>query len=467
MKLHPYQELGSNWLSKKRWAILADEMGLGKTVQAISAMDPEWRICVVCPAVAKLNWRNEFEKFDAHKRDIRIIGDTKTLQKPPGEKTVTITSYECVGSVLNSLSDSYKFDLVVIDEAHFVKSIETKRTKAILGRSGLIRFTQRMWLLTGTPCPNNASEVWTALYTFGATKLPFDQFVKTYCDTVETGFGTKIIGSKTDQKSLESFQGLIEPILLRRTMEEVGEQLPDIQVSTVVVQPCEVKIKEHRDLFKYFIPVNRVDDLKKELEEQYGLVNSIMKDNKMSHELLEVLKRESNSLMTWRRYNGLQKLDAVAQMVREELNADPKLKIVIFGLHRSCLEGLRLKLSEFKPCVVWGGSDQFKVEKYIESFQAAFHPTRVFIGQIKAAGTAITLTASNQVIFIERDWTPGNNEQAAARCRRIGQKKKTVFVRNIILDDPIERRIDELLNQKSTEVKKLFKKKPKSVEELL
>jgi SNF2 family DNA or RNA helicase len=90
----------------------------------------------------------------------------------------------------------------------------------------------------------------------------------------------------------------------------------------------------------------------------------------------------------------------------------------------------------------------------IDQFQA--NPkVRVFIGQLQACSTAITLHAANQVVFVEQSWTPSDNAQAAKRCHRIGQKNP-VFVRMLGLAKSVDEAVAKVLARKSQMISELM-----------
>ncbi len=189
-RLFPYQQQGINWLITKQLALLADEMGLGKSAQAIISADKLLlqRILVVCPAVARLNWEREFGKFSTFSRKFIIVKTGKDII--PSDHSVIISPDLCTRVATTSLG---KFDLVILDEAHYFKNLNAKRTRAIFGKGGLIheqtrqtssatptqssdQTSARIWCLSGTPAPNHAGELWPILRTFGRTCLSHEDF---------------------------------------------------------------------------------------------------------------------------------------------------------------------------------------------------------------------------------------------------------------------------------------------------
>jgi SWI/SNF-related matrix-associated actin-dependent regulator of chromatin subfamily A-like protein 1 len=438
--LFPYQIEGAAWLASKTVALLADDMGLGKSAQVIAALDQirAERVMVVCPAAARVNWIREFQKFSSYPREYEVWTERK--QKLSASKSV-IASYD-----LASLSSQFiegSFDALVLDEAHFLKTLETKRTKAILGREGLVRRAGRVWALTGTPAPNHPGELWPLLYTFGATTLKYGGFVDRYCESYETGYGRQIVGA--EKRRIAELRGILAPLMLRRKKEEVLKDLPPIFFQDLTVEPGPVDIELIPSFHEYTFPSDRRD----ELEEKLAFERKKLEAADMEH--LEAL---AQSVSTLRRYSGLQKVEPVADLIKEELLNKSYKKIVVFAIHRDVIEGLRSRLKDFGAVTLYGGTPPEKRQKHIDSFQRDAE-TKVFIGQIQAAGTALTLTAASNVLFVEQDWVPGNNSQAAMRCHRIGQQLP-VFVRVAGLATSIDERIAQVLRRKMVDHTAIF-----------
>ena len=122
-------------------------------------------------------------------------------------------------------------------------------------------------------------------------------------------------------------------------------------------------------------------------------------------------------------------------------------KIVIFAYHTDAIQTLYDKLKDFNPVVVAGGMATADRQAAIDNFQDD-PKVRVFIGQITACSTAITLTAANQVAFVEMDWVPAVNAQAAKRCHRIGQTKP-VIVRTFGLVNSVDEIVAKTLAKKA------------------
>lgn len=453
-ELFPYQVEGAKWLSTRRTAILADEMGLGKSCQAITAADlaQAKNVLVLCPASARVNWVREFEKFSNYPpenspRSFTVLFDRKT-EILPGNSAVA--SYDIAAACPEKFSRPW--DLMILDEVHFLKSAEAKRTHAVLGKEGIVRHAARIWAITGTPAPNNASELWPLLFTFGVTTLSFEKWVERFCNSYSYQGRRQISGTKMSR--VGEVKALLKPHMLRRMKDEVMKELPPIFFQQMFVEPGIVEIELEASFTHWIYPEDRKQELFDKLKKEEELVEATIGHAGLGREGMMALEALATSVSTLRRYIGLQKVPPVAEMIADELERNAYEKVVIFAIHRDVIEGLRTRLAKFGAVTLYGGTEPDKRHRNIQRFQT--NPKcRVFIGNITAAGTAITLTAAHNVVFVEQDWVPGNNAQAAMRCHRIGQKKP-VTVRFVGVADSIDEHIAETLRRKVKELTALI-----------
>lgn len=431
MKLFPFQKTGVEFLSSKRHALLADEMGLGKSAQAICAADDivAVRILILCPAVARFTWDREFRKFSAFNRSTQIILDGS--QCPSPSHRIVICSYElAVRLKAKGAFANQRFDVLILDEAHFLKNPTAKRTKAVLGKTGLVRHAHHCWMLTGTPMPNHPGEYWVLLKVFGLTRLTYYQFVMKYCRMVpgwSAGDPIQIAGA--NRAAYPELRKILDRIQLRRVKTEVMKDLPSISFGEILVAPGYYKTTLPEDFDK--------------AEGERGLAEMLL---------------TSPSVATLRRINGLQKVVPVISLVDDELKAKEYDKIIIFCIHREVVAKLYLEFKErgFDPVAVTGETSARLRQDSVDRFQVDPN-CKIFIGNIKAAGTAITLTAAHQVLFVEQEWTPGDNAQAAMRCHRIGQTKP-VNVRCVGIAGSIDEKINGILRRKTQDITELLGK---------
>lgn len=447
-QLFPYQKQGAEFLAKRTFALLFDEMGVGKSAQAIAACDLRGAkdILVICRAVARENWRREFEKFETTKRDCHIIySRSDMLNSLSG---VVVCSYETLPLVLDDYS--LRFDCVVVDESHYVKEPNAARTRNVLGKTGAIRRGGATYLLTGTPTPNHAGELWPAIYTSGRTRLGYEQFVERYCTYRDTSYGRQITGSTLEPDKITELREILKPISLRRTKEDVNLELPPITYNEIFLKPGKVDLIMCQSFRGYVVPSDMTHLLEKQMEKELGVFQGIVNGG-FTDEAMRALEANAKNIMTLRRYNSMQKVEPVVELVSEELRANAYAKIVIFAIHRDTVVNLQEKLSkEFGAVLLFGGTKSSRIIDRVDKFQNT-EKCRVMVAQLHAAGTSLTFTAANQVMFVDQDWVPGNNAQAAARCHRIGQKKP-VTVRCVALEHSIDQHISAILTRKTKEI---------------
>jgi SNF2 family DNA or RNA helicase len=375
-KLYPYQLLGSQFLAANKRAYLADVPGLGKTAQAIRAImvlqgtsGTIMHILVVCPAVAIPVWQSEWAKWWPAGRPPTIVSYAKLAKSPPGSQI---------------------FDLVILDEAHYVKSPEAKRTRAALVHAAR---AERAWLLSGTPMPNNPSELYTVFNNLWPERIPPEiktahQWMDHFCtwyQPAERGWGPRITGSKNTKQLVEMLNGGTREhwraIMLRRRVQDVDLQLPPLRLH-VVPLPADVDFAEELETYV----------------EEAGVETA-----------------------TVRRLLGAHKASRIARIVGDE-QLSP---IVLMYHHRDTGRELRHRLIvRGWRCYGFDGSHTVPQRAHeVERFQNDPKGPKCMIVQQQAGGTAITLTAAAEIILVEPDWSPGVNAQAIKRVHRIGSTR--------------------------------------------
>lgn len=437
IKLYDHQIEGVDFLISKNHGLLADDMGLGKTLQAIKAATALKlkSIHIICPAVAKFNWEKEFQEYGD--LSFKVAGEGEKFFNSP----FVITSYEYASKYAAQYAKR-KRDLLIVDEWHYLKNPEANRTKNIIGKGGLIHSSKRLWALTGTPAPNHAGELWTLLFVFGLTKLSYDGFISKYCQCYieNKGYGNKTVITGTNTKQSPELKKILKRCSLRRLKKDVLDLPP--------IRHCPYYIEGDDDgkIFK------RHPELKEKLLiEQQKLLDQVGSDLLISDDkLLQSLQFLSQSISSLRRYHGLKKMNSTINLLRSELSAKAYDKIVVFGVHSDVLKYLQRGLHEFESVMIIGETPDKKRKEAVERFQNG--SAQIFFGNVKAAGTALTLTAASNAIFIEQDWVPGNNAQAADRIYRIGQNLN-VLIRYIIIKNSLDDKITSALIRKIKEIK--------------
>lgn len=456
LPLADFQLDGARFLADRPHAFLADEMGVGKSAQAVRACDlaGAQQILVLVPASARVNWVREFAKFSPLDRDAVPILDGKMTPCVTG---ITVCSYDLLASnaKLRKSLLVRRWDVIILDEAHYLKERKSRRTKAVYGRKGdgvggLAERSRHCWRLSGTPAPNNVSEIWTHLRSAGLYERDWYAFVTEFCTGFDSDYGFKINGTK----NADRLKTLLQPFLLRRKKADVMPELPPLKFEHHTVEPSPV---DHQIYFAETLMPNGEQRFKAEVERQNALAKTTFNGVKARANIsdaLAVLSGAASSLGTLRRWIGLSKVPGYLAHVLPELQSGKIKKLVVFAYNVQVIQGVMAGLREFNPVAIYGETPPAKRQKYIDAFQQDT-TTRVLVGQLQAAGTAITLTAAHRLDVLQESYVPGENAQAIMRCHRKGQTKP-VLVRFFGCARSIDADITRAHMRKADELLKVF-----------
>lgn len=409
-QLRPYQISGVERLleitKKRHSALLADEPGLGKTIQVAEFINrtKPWSVLIVCPASLRINWKHELDIWLTH---------------IPEE--LTIVSYNLVGRICGT------FDLAVFDEAHYLKNSQAKRTEECLE----IKADTKLFL-TGTPVVNRPSEAFNILKACGM-KISRKDYEKRYCNahliTVPGRKKRKVWDTSGASHIDELNASLRKHIMVRRTKEEVLPELPD-KIRQVI--ELDIWVPESDRMKAFGDSYSSMDNADKALDSTKRIAFT-----ELSEEFLET---------------SMAKVPYVSEFVLQLLQEEEK--VVVFAHHRIVIDMLEssFAVNRIRVSKVYGGMSDEQKNRAVEDFQNG--DNRVFIGQIQAAGTGLTLTASSTVVFAELDWVPGNIIQAEDRCHRFGQKNP-VRVFHIATSDSVDAKMIHAFVKKQEIIEKL------------
>ena len=394
--------------------ILADDMGVGKTTSAtIAAIESgAKKVLVICPATLKLNWKREIENYSDDK--ISIIES-----KNWSSGRFIIINYDILKNFhsldkkdeITTILDE-NFDLVIIDEAHYISNTKAQRTKLA---NDIVKKIGKVWLLTGTPMTSRPMNYYNLLRLVESrVARNWVSYVKRYCEGYQINKGGRKIWLTHGASNLDELRDRTKQKVLRRLKEEILD-LPD-----KIITPIFLEI----DSAEY----------KKEVGEYLDWAN----ENKN-----ESLTIQLNKLMKVRQIIAKEKLNNTFELIDQCLEQDKK--VIVFT---NFTEPLMEIWSKYKKMAVplYGRMNQEQRQESVDSFQN--NPkTKIFVSNIKAGGVGITLTAGEVVIFNDLSFVPSDMAQAEDRAFRIGQKKN-VSCMYPIFDNTLERIIYNIVQKK-------------------
>lgn len=414
--LFSFQKEGVEFIEKNNGrAYLADEMGLGKTVQSLSwlVLHPAKRpAIIIVPASLKLNWEKEIFMW-MKKPNVQILSGTK-IYTPTAK--IIIINYDILHAWVNKLKE-LKPQVIITDEAHYYKSNKAKRTKAI---KSLAKGVPHFIALSGTPIVNRPIELYNAINIIKPSLFPNSwHFLHRYCGAKNNGFGWDFSGASNTQ---ELHQRLSETIMIRRLKKDVLKELPD-------------KIRS-------FVPI-AIENRKEYNSAERNFIQYIRRTKGPA------AAEKASGAETLTAIEGLKQLAIKGKMSKVvdwiETFIETGEKLVVFAIHK---ETINILMEKFKNRAVKidGSVSRDNRQKVVEAFQNTDN-IKLFVGNIKAAGVGLTLTAASNVAFIELPWTPGDLVQAEDRCHRIGQKD-SVTIHYLLANGTIEEKIAKLIDEK-------------------
>jgi SWI/SNF-related matrix-associated actin-dependent regulator 1 of chromatin subfamily A len=449
--LFPHQHTGAMRIATKVPTYLALDMGIGKTRTFIEAvlLRRAKRALVICPASALLVWKREISLW-APGATFVIVKKAADLAKPAHWFIVSHgLMSQTNGPIPAALFLGPAFDMTAIDEAQAFNAADTNRVKALRRAAHKLG---DITPLSGTPMKNHAGDLYTLLSICWpqGMKLTRAEYEERFCKVSHKYFGgSRPIKVIEGSKNLDQLKTLIAPFMMRVRKEEVFKDLPAIIWDQIPV-PLDAS----------HLPGPEAEALRVRISEIIAMTSPTGDGTTSVDAATKALAAAGGGhLMTLRRMLGLAKLRGATEYIIDMLdNLPPDRKVLVFAHHADVIRALTTHLAEYSPAVLVGDTSAKDREAAVDKFLND-HRCRVFIGNIQAAGTAITLVGPkckcSDVVFVESSWTPMDNAQAACRVHRIGQKDGVV-ARMLSASGTVDDLINSLLVRKARDFTQLF-----------
>lgn len=461
-ELRNYQKEGYKWLCFLQQngfgGCLADDMGLGKTVQAIAVLlrskegflsdrkdiseeentslangqlsmfgaDREkLTSLIVAPASLMHNWKSEITRFAPGMKVYTHVGSQRNKELSNfSYYDVILSTYHTVRQDISTLA-SYGFHYVILDESQMIKNPSSKLYQSIIELQSDHRI-----VLTGTPIENSLTDLWSQINFVNPGLLGTLSFFKrSFVFTIE---------KKKDEQREKKLKELINPFILRRTKQEVAQELPPVHEQ---IRYC-----------------NMTDAQKRFYEEEKSLARNSILEN------LEEMGLEKSSMVLLQALTRLRQIANHPAMVEDQVHMNSGKfmevyrdiesvlseghKILVFSSFVKHLDLFRKRLDEdkLKYAYLTGAQSQKQRVKAVKDFQND-SSCSLFLISLKAGGVGLNLTAADYVFILDPWWNPAAEMQALNRAHRIGQEK-SVFVYRFISNDTIEEKIQRLQARK-------------------
>jgi len=429
MRLMSHQVAGVKFATARKGSLLSGQPGSGKTAIAVVSSltwlvaNPTWNRVIICvPASLKENWRREWESWAASMPVLPTqklkIGVVAGGGEWPEDCQVIIISYDLVYS--DEYTDqiySEPWDILIVDESHFIKSPKAKRTKAIASIKA-----RRKMLLSGTPAPNRPCELFPQLNILNPKVWDsWYKYIQRYCDAKKGYNNSWDYSGASNTKELYERLTQGPDAIMFRVLKKDCLDLKEKQHKIIEVPPpeeCNTLLDREKMLFK--MRDTTLDNLRRIREEaQYGDEENY-KEN--ASNLNSTQTAAMSEMARIRRELAVAKAPLVVDHARSLLDSGTN-KLVVAGHHREALSIVADQLQSYGAMLYMGGVGLLKRQEMVDKFQQD-PAARVMVLGIMAGGVGITLTASSHIIMSESTWNTATNTQAIDRLDRMSQTEQ-------------------------------------------
>ena len=387
-ELRHYQEFGTKYILHQKRVLLGDEMGLGKTIQAIAAMNHLYHkgqryFLVICPAGLLLNWKREIEKLTDMQAYMLHGSGFSDFESWKSDGGIAVINYEGLDKII--FDKDFPLDMVVVDEAHFVKNKDAQRTRNTVR---MIEQAEYALYMTGTAIENNVDEM---------------------CYLIEC-LNPSIASEVKDMKYLaraDLFRKKIAPVYLRRKRSDVLMELPELTIHDEWCMMNEEEIVSYRKAVESgnFMAMRRV---------------------------------------SWDSLNST-KAERMTELCLQALGEGRK--VVIFSYFLETLSFVTdLLLGKSLP-VISGKLSLEKRQEILRQFDEPV--ARVLPIQIHTGGIGLNIQTAEIVILCEPQLKPSDEMQAISRVYRMGQINHVFVYRLVsadTIDEALVKRLHEKQN---------------------
>lgn len=389
--LRGYQAFGARFALTQRRTILGDEMGLGKTIEALAvachlASHGTAHVLVVAPASVLVNWLHETAKH-THLASFRLHGPSIDVEQQMWieDGGLAVTTYGMLGRL--QLPPDFKISLLVVDEAHYVKNPNAKRTKSVI-KVG--KYADYVLYMTGTPMENRVDEF----------AILISQLQPEVLNRINPSEFWVVP---------EKFRSFVAPVYLRRNQEDVLSELP-----------------ERVDVTEWL---------------EFGSKDGVAYRNAVASGNFMAMRQAAFAPGT---VNGSTKLARLIELVEQV--TDQGRKVIVFSYFRSVLAAIAAALGDTALEPITGDVSPERRQQIVDDFTNRTSPV-VLVAQIIAGGVGLNIQAASVVILAEPQVKPSMEEQAIARSHRMGQTR-TVYVHRLLVEDSVDKRMLEILARK-------------------
>jgi SNF2 family DNA or RNA helicase len=435
VRLREYQNKDAYYLTQRGSCLVLNEPRTGKTPTMITVMKALGTKdnLVVCPSSLVLNWAKEFEVWYPEINVVAISGDKKKrgkqineyiFNKLKGYTQVLIISKDTYKLERNNQLEDSTFDCMIVDEAHFLRNYKSAQSKAILGT-----YAKYKYALTGTPSVKHGSDVFGLLSFINPKQFSsYWQFTDRYWEILDNGWG-KDIGEvkKVREKELLSLMAINS---VQRKRSEVMKWLPKAQHQNIPIEITGKQLKLYNQMMDTFVAEDE------ESEHEIDTMNKLSQLTRLRQLCLDprllgfdVRGAKTDALLEW-----------------ADDNTEPFVVMTMFSSYFKLVKPELEKLGK-RVEIIDGGTSKSVRQRIVDKFQSG--KIDILLGNIIATGTGLTLDRADTIVFLDKSFSPADNEQAQDRIVPTTQAKyHPINIISFIAEGTVDERINDILDRK-------------------
>ena len=433
---YDHQKETASFLTANNRAFCFSEQGTGKTGAVIWAADylmkigDVKRVLIVCPlSIMHSAWMNDIFRIAMHRTAAVAHGGRSTRKDViAGDYEFVIINYDGVPTVVDELQKG-GFDLVVADEANFVKTATTRRWKAL---NAVLTPETKLWMLTGTPAAQSPLDA------YGLAKMTCPQRVPRYYGSWRDKVMVKVSQFRwvPTPNATKLVNAALQPAI-RFTKAECLD-LPPVTYQTREVELTDQQKKYYKALKKQMYV--------EAAGEQISAVHAAAGLNKLLQLSCGAVYSDDGETV---QFDAKNRLDEIVEVVREAAH-----KVIVFVPFRHAIDIVhdRLLKDGFSAEIISGAVSMTARTRIFKDFQEKADP-RVLVIQPQSAAHGVTLTAADTIVWFGPIASVETWLQANERINRPSQKNKMTVIK--IYGSEVEKRVYKALESKEANQKDL------------
>lgn len=450
VKLHPYQTVGVAFARANGYrTLIADEMGLGKTPTSIAALavDPDKLLpaVIVVPSIVFVHWQRELATWTPA-IPVHLMPHRASKAPPAGYRGIVLTKTPLLTYQTAEIT-RFRPKLVIADEAQDYKNERSLQSRAL---ASVARVADRAVFLSGTPFKNNLMELRTLLGMLDPSFGGKAEFGERYTEATDKETPRGPIRVYTGSRNVEELKARLARVMIRREKSQVAHWLPPKTHRYLPLDPEGPRLAEYRKAeaeFESWLRQSFDAGLRRELAAQPRLTPAQRTAMRASMEdrVLRALAAESLTKIGYlRQLAGRMKIRAAVRYLVTA--AENQIPTLAFGWYQDVIHPILagLKKAGVRAALVDGSLSSEEKQAVNDAFEAG--RLDVVVGS-KALAVGASYPRAQEVLFVERYWTPADESQAEDRAHR-ATTKHPILVSLLHLNGTVDDKIRSIIDRK-------------------